>query len=98
MIGVAKVRNLRSGDDVWKPAMRRAHGEGRPLTDVINQALADYVRRDRIRKALMREGLDFAAAERALAVIFATPAGGGESSDDVDAGPQERHAPDSENR
>lgn len=40
--GKTPVRNLRSPDHIWKPALERAHAEGTTLTEVINRYLARY--------------------------------------------------------
>src|SRR5260370_26049364 len=42
--GKTHVRNLRSPDEVWLPALARAVAEGETLTDVPNASLRDYGR------------------------------------------------------
>lgn len=37
-------RTIRVPDDVWEPAMEKAHAEGITLTDVIIRALRAYLR------------------------------------------------------
>lgn len=41
--GKTPVRNLRVPNDVWKPALEKAHEEGRTLTDVITEFLRGYI-------------------------------------------------------
>lgn len=44
--GKTPVRNLRVPDAVWKPALEKAHREGRTLTDVITEFLRGYISED----------------------------------------------------
>jgi hypothetical protein len=37
-------RTVRIPDELWEPAMQKAHDEGRTLTEVIVKALRDYLR------------------------------------------------------
>ena len=38
-----KLRNVRVEDELWLPAKEKAASEGRTLSDVIRQALRNYV-------------------------------------------------------
>lgn len=40
--GKTPLRNFRAPNDVWDPAMARAHSEGRTLTDVLVAFLKEY--------------------------------------------------------
>lgn len=40
--GQTPVRNLRVPDHIWKPALEKAHAEGRTLTDVLIRYLIRY--------------------------------------------------------
>lgn len=37
-------RTIRVGDELWEAAMKKAHDEGRTLTDVIADCLRRYLR------------------------------------------------------
>lgn len=41
--GKTPVRNLRVPDEIWEPALAKAHEEGRTLTDVIKDFLREYI-------------------------------------------------------
>ena len=41
--GKTPVRNLRVADEVWRPALSKARGEGKTLTEIIVAFLRDYV-------------------------------------------------------
>lgn len=41
--GKTPVRNLRVSDAIWKPALAKAKGEGRSLTEVIIGFLRQYI-------------------------------------------------------
>lgn len=38
------IRNFRSPDKIWLPAKERAAERGETLTDVLNRALAEYIK------------------------------------------------------
>lgn len=40
--GKTKLRNFRANDDVWEPALARAHAEGTDLTKVLVAFLKEY--------------------------------------------------------
>lgn len=40
--GKTKLRNIRATDEVWKPALARAHAEGTDLTKVLVAFLKEY--------------------------------------------------------
>lgn len=40
--GKTPLRNIRATDDVWKPALARAHAEGTDLTKVLVAFLKEY--------------------------------------------------------
>lgn len=44
--GKTPVRNLRVPDEVWKPALDKAHEQGKTLTEVIIVFLREYIADD----------------------------------------------------
>lgn len=49
--GKTPVRNLRVPEAIWRPALEKAHKDGRTLTDVITDFLRSYIAEDEVGRA-----------------------------------------------